>query len=102
MKYYLISDNVDTLAAMRMVGVGGVLVHQQDELEKALKDACAMPDVGLVLVTSKLYKEYAEIIFHYKLHQEKPLIIEMPDRHSGDNVAEDIKRYIYEVVGIKI
>ncbi|MBP8889569.1 MAG: ATP synthase subunit F, partial [Ruthenibacterium sp.] len=28
MKYFLISDNVDTLAGMRLVGVRGVVVHE--------------------------------------------------------------------------
>lgn len=102
MKYFLISDNVDTLAAMRMVGVSGVVVHEEDEVKKALRDAMTDPDNGLVLVTSKLYRQFQDIVFQYKLHQQKPLIVEMPDRHTDGNVAGDIKRYIYEVVGIKI
>lgn len=102
MKYFLISDNVDTLAAMRMVGIRGVVVHEEDEVRKALQQAVQDPEVGLVLVTSKLYTGFRDIVFDYKLHRKTPLIVEMPDRHKGDNVAEDIKRYIYEVVGIKI
>ncbi|MEG1446899.1 MAG: ATP synthase subunit F, partial [Ruthenibacterium sp.] len=30
MKYFLISDNVDTLAGMALVGVKGVVVHAED------------------------------------------------------------------------
>lgn len=102
MKYFLISDNTDTLAAMHMVGIAGVVVHKEDEVKRALEQAAADPDVGLVLVTSKLYTRFQTLVFHYKLHRAKLLIVEMPDRHSNDNVADDIKRYIYEVVGIKI
>ena len=36
MKYFLISDNVDTLAGMRLVGVHGVVVHEEDEVRAAL------------------------------------------------------------------
>ncbi|MDL2325137.1 V-type ATP synthase subunit F [Ruminococcaceae bacterium OttesenSCG-928-A16] len=102
MKYFLISDNTDTLAAMRMVGITGVVVHQEAEVKAALEEAVQDPEVGLVLITSKLYTQFQTLVFHYKLHRAKPLIVEMPDRHSNDNVADDIKRYIYEVVGIKI
>lgn len=102
MKYFLISDNIDTLAAMKMVGIGGVLVHQETEVKKALEDAIKDTNIGLVLVTSKLYKEFRPMVFEYKLRKAKPLIIEMPDRHSGDNVADEIEGYIYEVAGIKI
>ena len=41
MKYFLISDNVDTLAGMRLVGVRGVVVHEEDEVRAALDKACA-------------------------------------------------------------
>ena len=67
MKYFLISDNVDTLAGMRLVGVRGVVVHEEDEVRAA-----------------------------------RPLIVEMPDRHSDSNPGDSIKRYISEVVGVKI
>lgn len=54
MKYFLISDNVDTLAGMRLVGVRGVVVHEEDEVRAALDKACADPDIGLVLIIDKL------------------------------------------------
>lgn len=102
MKYFLISDNIDTQAGMRMVGVDGVVVHTPEEVKKALEEAMALPDVGLVLVTSKLFRENSSLIFDYKLNRRQPLIVGMPDRHSGDDVAEGIRQYISEVVGIKL
>ena len=38
MKMYLISDNVDTYTGMRLAGVDGVVVHEREELRKALED----------------------------------------------------------------
>ena len=102
MKYYLISDNLDTLAGLRMVGVDGVVVHEPDEVRGAIEKASADPEVGLVLITSRLFANNRSMIFHYKLHQRQPLIVEMPDRHSGDDVAAGIRQYIEEAVGIKI
>ena len=37
MKMYLISDNVDTYTGMRLAGVDGIVVHEQDELKQALE-----------------------------------------------------------------
>ena len=54
MKSFLISDNVDTLAGMRLVGVRGVVVHEPEEMNQALEKACADPEIGLVLITDKL------------------------------------------------
>lgn len=102
MKYFLISDNIDTLAGMRMVGVDGMVVHTEDEVKKTIEQAAKDEDIGLILITSKLFHDFSSTIFHYKLHMRKPLIVEMPDRHSGDNVADSIKQYIAEAVGIKL
>ncbi|MGD9559271.1 MAG: V-type ATP synthase subunit F [Oscillospiraceae bacterium] len=102
MKYFLVSDNIDTLAGMRMVGVNGVVVHSEAEVRDAIERAAADADIGLVLVTSKLFQAYSPMIFHYKLHRRRPLIVEMPDRHSSDNVADNIRHYIEQAVGIKI
>ena len=41
MKMFLISDNVDTYTGMRLAGVDGVVVHERDELRKALTRASA-------------------------------------------------------------
>ena len=102
MKYFLISDNVDTLAGMKLVGVEGIIVHEPDEVREALENACKDEEIGLVLITDVLCAKCSEVVFEYKLKRKKPLIVEMPDRHSGDNVGNSIKKYIAEVVGIKI
>lgn len=102
MKYFLISDNVDTLAGMALVGVRGVVVHEEDEVRAALEKACADEEVGLVLITDKLVARCSELVFSYKLSRRRPLIVEMPDRHSDSNPGDTIRRYISEVVGVKI
>ncbi len=102
MKYFLISDNVDTLAGMALVGVRGVVVHEEDEVRAALDKACSDPEVGLVLITDKLIAKCSSVVFEYKLKLKKPLIVEMPDRHSDQTPGDSIKRYISEVVGVKI
>ena len=102
MKYFLISDNVDTLAGMRLVGGKGVVVHEEEEVRKALDKACADPEIGLVLITDKLVARCSELVFSYKLTRRRPLIVEMPDRHSDSNPGDSIRRYISEVVGVKI
>ena len=102
MKYFLISDNVDTLAGMRLVGVRGVVVHEPEEMNQALEKACADPEIGLVLITDKLVAKCADVVFAYKLNRKRPLIVEMPDRHSDTNPGDSIRNYISEAVGVKI
>ena len=51
MKMFLISDNVDTLTGMRLAGVEGCIVHERAELRKALEDAIANKENGIILLT---------------------------------------------------
>ena len=50
MRFYLISDNVDTQVGMRLAGIEGVVVHEREEVEHALRSAMAMEDVAVVLI----------------------------------------------------
>ena len=51
MKFHLISDNIDTIVGMRLAGITGVLVHEDEEVKKALTDAMAREDVAVILMT---------------------------------------------------
>ena len=48
MRFYLISDNIDTQAGMRLAGIQGVVVHEPEEVEKALDEALKMKDVAVI------------------------------------------------------
>ena len=39
MKFFLISDNIDTLMGMRLSGIEGVVVHEKHEVRDALNKA---------------------------------------------------------------
>ncbi len=98
----MLSDNTDTLVGLRTVGVDGVVVHTASEVKEAFEKAIADETIGLVLFTAKLVAENRELVFQHKLNAPRPLVVEIPDRHGGDNVAAGIKQYIAEVVGIKL
>ena len=62
MKMYLISDNVDTYTGMRLAGVDGIVVHEQDELKQALERVLEDKSIGIVLLTEKFGREFPAII----------------------------------------
>lgn len=102
MKFFCISDNIDTSLGMRLSGIESVVVHERDKLEEQLKIAFENKDIGIVLVTEKLIKLSPELIFDYKLNHKRPLIVEIPDRHGTSDISGSIARYIKEAVGVKI
>lgn len=102
MKMYLISDNVDTYTGMRLAGVDGVVVHEREELRKALEDVLADKTVGIVLLTEKFGHEFPDIIDTFRLERKNPLLVEIPDRHGTGRKKDFITSYITEAIGLKL
>ena len=70
MKMYLISDNVDTYTGMRLAGVDGIVVHEQDELKQALERVLEDKSIGIVLLTEKFGREFPQIVDDVKLNHK--------------------------------
>ena len=102
MKMFLISDNVDTLTGMRLAGVEGCIVHERAELRKALEDAIANKENGIILLTEKFGREFPDIIDDVRLYRRLPLLIEIPDRHGTGRKPDFITSYVSEAIGIKL
>ena len=102
MRFYVISDNVDTQVGMRLAGIEGVVVHEEDEVRKALSDAMEQEDIAVVLMTENLVRLCPELVDDLKLNRSRPLIVEIPDRHGNGRAKDSITRYVREAIGIKI
>ncbi len=102
MKFFLLSDNVDTLTGMRLAGIEGVLVHEPQETEKALLEAMDNKDIAVILMTEKLISLIEDKINEFKLNRPSPIISEIPDRHASVDVTASISRYVEEAIGIKL
>ncbi len=102
MKMFLISDNVDTYTGLRLAGVEGVVVHEREELRKALEEVFADKEVGILLLTEKFGREFPEMVDEVKLHHKTPLIIEIPDRHGTGRKPDFITSYVNEAIGLKL
>ena len=89
MKFYLISDNIDTLTGMRLVGIEGQVVHTRHDFLNLLKE-------------TKLIELAPDVISEIKLKQPKPLITEIPDRHGESKIGEAIDGYVSEAIGVKL
>lgn len=102
MKMFLISDNVDTQTGMRLTGVEGVVVHQRDELYQALQKALADKEIGIILLTEKLGREFPDILEDVRLNHRIPLLIEIPDRHGTGRKPDFITSFVNESIGLKL
>jgi V/A-type H+-transporting ATPase subunit F len=102
MKFFLISDKIDTLTGMRLAGINGVFVREREELLKTLDDACATPEIGIILITENLSFMIPDEIHDIRIDKKMPIISIIPDRHGSQRPDDYITNYIKESIGIKI
>lgn len=101
MKYFSISDNIDTLVGLRLAGIEGIRVAGKSEAVAAIQAAATDPDVGILLITERLAELCKDELAPMKLSAQTPLVVEIPDRHGSRN-KDSITRYIREAIGVKI
>lgn len=101
MRFQLISDNIDTQVGLRLAGIPGVVVHEKEEVEKALKEAIEDEDVGVILMTEKLVNLCPDLIYDLKLNMKRPLVVEIPDRHGNGRTKDSITKYVRDAIGVK-
>jgi len=102
MKFFVISDNTDTLVGMRLAGMEGVLAHEAEETAAALTAAVSKDDIAVVLMTERLVSLCRGQVDDLKLHRSRPLIVEIPDRHGNGRAKDSISRYVREAIGVNI
>lgn len=102
MKIFLISDNVDTHTGMRLAGVEGVVIHKRDELKDIFDKLLNDKNIGIILITEKLSREFPDIVEDIKLNRRQPLLVEIPDRHGTGRRSDFITAYVNEAIGLKL
>lgn len=94
------SDNVDTLIGMRMSGIDGVVLHEEQELRDKLKSLLDEDDIAIILMTSTLVNLIRDTVYDLKLNRKQPLIIEIPDRHGNGRTKDSITKYVKDAIGV--
>ena len=102
MQIFLLADNQDTVTGMRLAGVPGVIANDREDLENALNDALANPDIGIILLMESFGREFPDIIDDVKLNRRVPLIIEIPDRNGTGRRPDFITAYVGVAIGLKL
>ena len=100
MKFFLISDNSDTLVGMRLAGIDGVCCKTPKEGNTALQVALRDESIGIILVTPQISALCKEKIAQYS-KLAKPLIVTIPDSNGG-GIENNMTKYISEAIGIQL
>ncbi|MDF2521475.1 MAG: Vacuolar H+transporting two-sector ATPase subunit [Clostridia bacterium] len=102
MRFFVISDNTDTITGLRLAGIKGIVVHEREEILKALNEAADNPETGIIIMTELLAEKVQEEVRVIRLDSSKPIITVIPDRHGERRRPDYITNYIKESIGLKI
>lgn len=102
MKSFLISDNKDTMVAMRLSGISGVILHEKEEIISQIIEVLNDKNIGILILTEAIFEIVQDEVMNIKLKRTYPLIVEIPDRFGQRREANYITRYINESVGVKL
>ncbi len=100
MKTYLLCKSKETLISLRLAGIEGKVLTEennvQEEIEKLLKDK----QIGIIAISESIARKNRDYIMNKKL-EEKTLIIQIPEP-SGTEEKDYVMKYIKNSIGIKI
>ncbi len=102
MRYFVISDNSDTLTGLRLAGIEGIKAETREQTLDAIANAVQDASIGILLINEKLAALCPDQVNAMKLTSVRPLLVEIPDRHHTGRAPDSITRYIREAIGIKV
>ena len=102
MKFYLLSENIDTQTGMRLAGIEGEVLHKENELRSAMERVLADKNIAVLLITEKLVDLCPDYVAEQKVNNKIPLIVELPDRHGTQRPDDYIMSYVRDAIGVRV
>ena len=101
MKFYLLTDDADTLVGLRLAGIQGKLLQKNEDALLQIEKISEDKEIGMILITPAVAKALGSSLTELK-KKNLPLITEIPDSNPQNNSADNVTDYIRNAVGIKI
>ncbi len=80
MKFYLITDDVDTSVGLRLAGVESKVLTDLTQGAQAIDDALRDDGIGILMVSHRVAAAYRDRIEEIRFSRSLPLIVTLPDR----------------------
>lgn len=83
-------------------GVPGRVVGNSEEAASALAEACADPEVQVVILEDRVARSIFEDVNRVRFSSHRPVVVEVPGLDGPDPNRPDLLKLIREAVGIKL
>lgn len=99
MKSIVLTDSKETIIGLRLAGIKGRLIEDSKDLLKLIDTLIEDKNIGIILITQKLFSKYDEKIMEKKLNSSETLIMEIPGFDEKINTGK-LTDYISESIGM--
>jgi len=98
----LVIGNPEAVQGFSLVGVHGQAASTADEVNRALDNALAAHDVGIVLVTMDVARLIVPRMDSLKLRSTVPLVVEIPGPEGVSADQPSLSDIVLRAIGIRI
>ncbi|RPJ49649.1 MAG: ATPase [Chloroflexi bacterium] len=98
----LVIGNPEAVQGFSLVGVHGQAAETADDVNRALDQALADKDIGIVLVTMDVSRLVEARMDRLKLRSTVPLVVEIPGPEGVGPDQPTLSDIVLRAIGIKI
>ncbi len=92
----------EAVLGFSLAGMDGKAVQTAEQANRAIDEALAAKDVGIVLVTKDVARLMRPRMDHLKLHSTVPLIVEIPGPEGVPPDEPSLSEMVLRAIGIKL
>jgi len=100
-RFYCIGDE-DTVRGFRLAGVEGCVPVSAPEALKALHEAAARSELGIVLLTQSVAARIRNQVDTFRMERDRPLLVEIPDPNGPLPGRKTLRMLAHSAVGIRV
>ena len=98
----LVIGHPEAVLGFSLAGVGGQVVQDAEQADRAIDEALKARDVGIVLVTQDVARMIQPRMDDLKLHSTVPLIVEIPGPEGVSPDEPSLGEMVLRAIGIKL
>jgi vacuolar-type H+-ATPase subunit F/Vma7 len=98
----LVIGHPEAVLGFSLAGVRGQPASNAEEANKALDEAFASKDTGIILVTQDVAAQIQSRMDHLKLHSTIPLVVEIPSPAGVPADQPSLGEIVLRAIGIKL
>jgi len=76
--------------------------EDKEEIIEKIQELKKDQEIGIIIITEKIGRLIPDEVSLIKLSKERPLLVEIPDRHGSSKGSDSIVKYVKEAIGLKI